>query len=246
VTFDDFTDVYEAMIDWDRRLGNEGPFYRRLFEGHGVQTVLDAACGTGRHAALFHSWGLRVEGADISPNMIDRARARFGEPPGLRWAVRGFDQPVQPAEPFDAVICAGNSLALAPDMATVDRAVHAMLAALRPQGVAVFHLLNLWRLSDGPCRWQKCRRVTLDGTDMLIVKGIHRAGSGGYVDLVVAPLDDTSEMRTDSAALLGIEADELERMTRRAGASRAGLLGGYHDEAYDREQSADLILVAEK
>ena len=30
--FDDITDIYEAMIDWDKRLGNEEPFYRSLFE----------------------------------------------------------------------------------------------------------------------------------------------------------------------------------------------------------------------
>ena len=55
--FDDLTDIYEAMIDWPKRLANEGPFYRRWFERVGVQSVVDVACGTGRHAAMFHSWG---------------------------------------------------------------------------------------------------------------------------------------------------------------------------------------------
>ena len=30
--FDDFADVYDAMIDWPKRLAHEEPFYRRLFE----------------------------------------------------------------------------------------------------------------------------------------------------------------------------------------------------------------------
>ena len=90
-SFDDLTDVYEAMIDWPKRLNAEAPFFRRLFEKHNVKRVADVACGTGRHAAMFHSWGLEVEGSDISPNMIDRARETFREPAGLRWAVRGFD-----------------------------------------------------------------------------------------------------------------------------------------------------------
>ena len=156
--FQDLTDVYEAMIDWPKRLANEGPFYRRLFERHGVRSVVDVACGTGRHAAMFHSWDLRVEGADLSPAMIDRARASFGEPAGLRWVVRGFDQPIAPAEPFDAAVCVGNSLPLAPDMATVQRAIGQMLAAVRGGGLLVIHVLNLWHLPDGPCVWQKCRR----------------------------------------------------------------------------------------
>ena len=117
--FQDLTDIYDAMIDWPKRLAHEGPFYRQLFERHGVRSVIDVACGTGRHAAMFRSWDLRVEGADISPAMIDRARAAFGEPAGLRWAVRGFDEPIAPAEPFDAAVCVGNSLPLAADMETV-------------------------------------------------------------------------------------------------------------------------------
>ena len=60
--------------------------------------MIDVACGTGHHAAMFHSWGLRVEGADLSAAMIDRARAKFGLPQGLQWTVRGFDQPIEPAE----------------------------------------------------------------------------------------------------------------------------------------------------
>lgn len=141
--FSDVTDVYEAMIDWQKRLASEGRFYRSLFDRVGVHRVVDVACGTGRHAAMFHSWGLRVEGADISANMIERARTNFGEPTNLSWVVRGFDQPIHPVEPYDAVICTGNSLALAPDISTIERAVREMLVALRSGGVVVLHVLNL-------------------------------------------------------------------------------------------------------
>ena len=135
--FNDVTDVYEAMIDWPKRLANEGRFFRRLFDNVGVRRVVDVACGTGRHGAMFHSWGLEVEGADIGTSMIERARTNLGEPATMHWVVRGFDQPIEPKEPFDAAICIGNSLALAPDVATVQRAVQEMLAAVRSGGVVV-------------------------------------------------------------------------------------------------------------
>ena len=75
--FDDelVADIYDVMIDWPKRLAHEGPFFRRLFQRADARRVLDAACGTGRHAALMHSWGLEVEAADISPAMIARAKA---------------------------------------------------------------------------------------------------------------------------------------------------------------------------
>jgi SAM-dependent methyltransferase len=243
--FNELTDVYEAMIDWPKRLAHEGPFYRRLFEQLGVRRVLDAACGTGRHAAMFHEWQLQVEGADLSPNMIARARAAFGEPPGLRWTVRPFDEPPEPAGAFDAAICVGNSLALAPDLETVARAVQCLLAAVRPGGAAVFHVLNLWRLDDGPCLWQKCRTARLELGEVLILKGVHRCETRGYVELVVVR-PDGGEVRAESVRFLGLEAVELQDLARRAGAQQVDLFGGYQQEPYKRLRSQDLIVVARK
>jgi len=244
--FEDLTDVYEALVDWPRRLAREEPFYRHWFERCHVRRVLDTACGTGQHAAMFHRWGLAVEGADVSAAMIERARSRYGEPHGLQWAVRSFDHPGSTNELFDAAICTGNSLALASDRPTVQRALQQMLDAVRPGGLVVVHLLNLWRLPDGPCVWQKCQRIHLPPREVLVLKGVHRSGRQGFVDLVVADLAAAPEMEAESVPLLGLEADELEQMVRAAGASRGEFFGGYQDEPYDRHTSVDLILVARK
>ena len=244
--FADLTDVYESLVDWPRRLAREEPFYRRWFEHCQVRRVLDAACGTGHHAAMFHRWGLAVEGADLSAAMIERARSRYGEPPGLRWAVRSFDQPGGTDEPFDAALCVGNSLALAPDRPTVQRALQQMLAAVRPDGLVIVHLLNLWRLPDGPCVWQRCQRVGVPPGEVLAVKGVHRSGQQGFVDLVVANLSEAGTMETESVPLLGLEAGELEQTVRAAGASSCEFFGDYDGASYVRETSVDLILVARK
>jgi glycine/sarcosine N-methyltransferase len=244
--FDDLTDVYEAMIDWPKRLANEGPFYRRLFDRIGAKSVVDVACGTGRHAAMFHSWGLRVEGADISPNMIDRARTASGEPEGLAWAVRGFDENIPAEQPFDAAVCAGNSLALAADMAMAERAIGQMLTGVRSGGLVVIHVLNLWRLADGPCLWQKCLRATLPEGEVLITKGVHRSGNHGYVDLIVATLQDDVRMQSESARLLAFDAPDLKRMVDDAGAASVEFFGNYQNGSYDRQESVDLIAVVQK
>jgi SAM-dependent methyltransferase len=244
--FDDLTEIYEALIDWPRRLSHEEPFYRRLFERVGVRRVVDVACGTGHHAAMFHGWGLQVEGADISPRMIQQARAAFGEPAGLRWVTRGFLEPVQPEESFDAAICVGNSLALAGDKAEVERAVYNMLAAVGSGGVVVVHLLNFWRLPHGRNVWQKCRRLAFPEAEVLVIKGVHRCGDRGYVDLITVPLEPAGEMRSESQTFLGLEAADLEQMVLSAAAENVQLFGGYHDENYDRPGSVDLIMVAQK
>jgi SAM-dependent methyltransferase len=254
--FDDLTDIYEAMIDWPKRLAGEEPFYRRVLADAHVQSVLDVACGTGRHAAMFHAWGLRVEGADLSPNMIRRAQAAFGEPQGLRWVVRGFAEPagVPSGSPgsFDAAVCVGNSLALAPDLATARQAIHRMFSCVRPGGVIVVHVLNLWRLADGPCLWQKCLRTVRAPReawslgDVLVLKGVHRSGSRGFVELVVMRPEGGPPLLCESLPLVGIEAAELADAARRGGASQVQLFGDYQDRPYRREESVDLLMVARK
>lgn len=178
--FDDLTDVYEAMIDWPKRLAHEEPFYRRMVESARAKSVVDVACGTGHHAAMFHSWGLQVETEDVSPSMIRRAQRTFGHPPGLFWLVRGFEQPIPGS--FDMAICVGNSLALAQDQGAVGRAIRQMLLAVGSRGLAIVHLLNLWRLPDGPCVWQKFQCATLPRNDVIIAKAVHRSGTRGYVE----------------------------------------------------------------
>jgi SAM-dependent methyltransferase len=244
--FDDLTDVYEAMIDWPKRLANEEPFYRRLVERTGAKSVVDVACGTGRHAAMLHALQLRVEGADLSPRMIQRAEQTFGRSDTLRWGVRSFDQPAGEPGAFDLALCVGNSLALAGELEIMDRAIRQMLRAVRLGGSIVVQVLNLWRLPDGPCLWQKCRRTTLSEGDVLITKGVHRCGGRGYVDLVVTVLDAGPQMRTESVPFLGLEADQLEQIARQSGASQVRFAGGYQGQPYDRQTSIDLVMIAEK
>ena len=237
--------IYDALIDWPKRLAREEPFYRQAFEQAGVQSVVDVACGSGRHAAMFHGWGLRGEAADVSRGMIELARRRLGEPPALRWVVRGFDQPIT-SGPFDAAVCVGNSLALAPDRRTAAEAVRQMLAAVRPGGMIVVQVLNLGRLPEGPCVWQIVKRVTVAERDLLLVKGVHRCGSGGFVDLVVVPLDTEGPPHTESVPLLAIDSDDLQQMARSAGAADVGLYGDYQRTPFDSGQSPDIIVVATK
>lgn len=244
--FDQWSDAYEAMIDWPKRLAHEEPFYRWVFERFGVRRVVDTACGTGHHAAMFHSWGIEVEGADLSPAMVGRCRGQWGESDTLRWVVRGFDQPAGECR-FDAAMCLGNSLALAPDHTVVRTAIDRMLDAVRPGGAVVIHLLNLWRLPDGPCQWQKTVRVAAGGQDRLIIKGVHRSGGRGYVNMLVTDLTATPpQLRSDSVPFLALRAEELCAAAESAGADAVELYGNHVRKSYCAETSPDLILVAKK
>lgn len=242
----DLSAVYDHLIDWPVRLEREGGYFRPLFEKSGVSSVLDAACGTGRHAAMFHSWGLRVEGADIDPVMIEKARAAFGEPSGLSWAVRGYDEAVPSPGAFDAVICIGNSLSLAPGREEAGRAVASMLDAAGKGGFLLVQLLNHWRLTEGPCTWQKCMPVPGPGGEARAVKGMHRQGDRTYIEVLVIPSSGPCGLTTSSFTLINLEAGELEEMARAGGASEVEIHGGYGGRPYDRATSVDLVMIARR
>lgn len=242
--FDAVADAYEAMIDWPRRLANEQGLFRRVFEQCNARSVLDAACGTGHHAAMFGDWGLSAQGADASAEMIDRCRRRWGQTSQRQWVVRPFEEPT--GRVFDVVICTGNSLALAPDRAAIDGVIATLLQSVRrPGGALVLGVLNLWALADGRTKWQKCIRADLPGMgDSLIIKGVQRIGDRGQVNLLISRLLSPPMLDAHEARFVGIEADALHAACARAGAARVELLGDYQNHSYDRSTSADLIAIA--
>jgi SAM-dependent methyltransferase len=74
-------DGYDSWAPWyddqpNQLLEIEQPIVREILDGLPVGVALDAACGTGRHAAYLASLGHTVIGIDSSPGMLARAREK--------------------------------------------------------------------------------------------------------------------------------------------------------------------------
>ena len=54
--YDDFSSNYDRFVNWPGRLAAELPFIERQLQAVEARRVLDAACGTGRHARLCDCW----------------------------------------------------------------------------------------------------------------------------------------------------------------------------------------------
>ncbi len=78
--------------------------------------ILDAGCGPGRIGGELHRRGHRVVGVDVDPVLIEAAETDHPGPTWLVGDLAELDLPARGiAEPFDAVVCAGNVMAfLAP------------------------------------------------------------------------------------------------------------------------------------
>ena len=248
--FQDGAAYYDQMVDWPRRLEREAPFYRRLVEQHHVRNVLDCACGTGHHAAMLAGWGLAVTGSDLSEEMVDRAREQHGEHAGLRWLVRSFGDLSGMGEPFDAVMCVGNSLVLAAEGKQDCRdALASMAAVVRPGGLLIVHVLNIWRVAPGELVVQKLMPLTPEKGEALLLKLFHRVGSQGYVDTIIASRPDAGAAWCNehhTARPVGLRAAWLRRTLSELGFDRIDLWGDYQFTRYRADRSVDLIVTAVK
>lgn len=230
--------------EFDQHTSDEAAFFRALFARHQVQTVLDCACGTGRHLHLFHSLGLEVVGSDLSASMLAQARknlvARELEIPlhrvDYRELPRRFDRE------FDAVVCLSSSILHMPDDEQVLRAFRSMRAILREGGILI--------LTQGTTdrQWKEKPRFILAANtrDFSRLFVIDYLGPGArYNILDIHHGEERSELQTWSIEYPRmLLKDDQERLLGAAGFERIHFYGSYQFEPYDKASSHLLIAVA--
>ena len=149
---EDLVARWDSLVDWPARTKSEGTFFVDLLNGHGARRVLDAAVGTGFHAAVLGEAGFAVTAVDGSPNMVNAAQENL--------ASRGLsdvsclvadwrDLAVTVPGGFDAVICLGNSIGHLFSQGDLEAAVKGFHDVLVPGGLLVLDQRNYDGLLDG-------------------------------------------------------------------------------------------------
>ena len=123
LTFGEFTKHEPSVID----------FFSKLFTEKKVRTVLDCACGTGRHLHLFHSLGCEVFGSDLSESMLAQAEKNLAEH-GIGNKARLSQADYR--ELHLLPLCQGL-VALSLDGAVVDEDVRLALALNEPEALGI-------------------------------------------------------------------------------------------------------------
>jgi SAM-dependent methyltransferase len=95
-------------------------------------SLLDVACGTGRHLEHFARW-YDAEGVDIDPAMLAFARARLAQTPLHVGDMRDFNL----RRSFDVVTCLFSAIAAMRTFDELRQAVENMARHLRPGGVLI-------------------------------------------------------------------------------------------------------------
>lgn len=123
--FSETAELYDLVYSW-KDYAAEAERVRALVGREGG-TLLDVACGTGRHLELL-ARHYRVEGVDLDPAMVELARAR-----GLTAAVADL-RTLDLGRRFDVVTCLFSSIGYVPDL---NGAVARLAAHVAPGGALV-------------------------------------------------------------------------------------------------------------
>jgi glycine/sarcosine N-methyltransferase len=125
--------------------------HRSLFDSLSASArILDCACGIGSAAIGLARCGYQVTASDASGSMVTEAerRARAAAVDIRFVTCQWEDLPGQFQDPFDLVLCIGNSISHTPNRCVILRALAAMRAVLKSDGALLVDSRN----------WEKMRR----------------------------------------------------------------------------------------
>jgi len=137
-TYDDFAWFYERY--WSEEFHSAAfPILERIWLDRlpAGARVLDVCCGTGYLAARLTARGFRVTGVDISPAMLDYARAHA---PGAEFLLADAAS-FHAADACDAAVSTFDSLNHLLQPGALEAAFRNIGAALRPGGLLAFDML---------------------------------------------------------------------------------------------------------
>lgn len=151
--FQDYAYYYNAFYqDKDYKKEAEQIDYMLRKYGKGIKTVIDYGCGTARHDIALCDLGYQCTGIDMSPLMIDIAKANANtQGVDINLSVADIRDYV-PQKRFDAVISLFHVMSYQNTNEDILAAFQSARKALEPQGIFLF---DVWYgpgvLSDKPC-----------------------------------------------------------------------------------------------
>ena len=225
VGYHDLAAWYDALYDArgkDYRAEAQALLGVAREDGRVVASLLDVACGTGRHLEVFATDIDDVAGLDGSPEMLAVAASRLDARVPLTEAdLRDFDL----GRTFDLVTCLFSSIGHVADAGELDAAVAAMAAHVAPGGTL---LIEPWLTPD---------RVQDDGVRDLVTAtnddGVVARAASSHREGEVLVLAFAWAVATPGGVATAEETHRMPLFTAERyvqAVERAGLSGEWRDE----------------
>ncbi|MFX0195572.1 MAG: class I SAM-dependent methyltransferase [Candidatus Hodarchaeota archaeon] len=245
--FDEFSEEYDLMIDWPERIKREESFFRAIFKRLHVSRVLDAGCGTGKHAIEFSKWGLEVVGCDISPKMIERAKLNAQVVRAfIQFEVAAFQELTKKLSgTFDAIICIGNNLAQVTDKVDLRLTLQEMQKILSLGGACIIQLQNYEKILKKQKRFMPLKVATQEGKEFLFFRilDLHEEPITFFIVTFIKKKGEWI-YSVRSTKLQPWRKNQLQTFLFEAGFKKLEFYGAFTFEKYETNRSTDLIIIA--
>ena len=200
-------------------------------------TVLDLACGRGRHARFLEEMGFRAYGLDLSAESI--AEARSFESDTLRFCVHDMREPFpELLRELDAIFNLFTSFGYFRDKSENLIVLNNIKEALKPGGVLVLDYLNTEFVARHLVPEE--HRV-IDNVQFVIRRSI----SDGRIHKEIDIQDRSTEIRF-SEHVQALSLEDFQNMLEQSGFELQQTWGDYEGNPFNLGQSQRLILIAEK
>jgi len=142
--FLDYSRYYNLLYK-NKDYRSESAFINGVIEDlfPGARTLLDVGCGTGRHAAEFHSMGYAVECVDCSENMLNIARGYLADRDVACY--QGDIRNLNLDRTYDVIVSLFHVMSYQTENADLKNAFSSVSKHLKPGGIFLF---DCWY---GPC-----------------------------------------------------------------------------------------------
>jgi len=198
-------------------------------------TVLDLACGTGRHAIYLNQLGYDVTGVDLSHAKIEQAKQYESERLHfLEGDIRHLECPWH----YDLVLNLFTSLGYFKDLSENQQVLHGIRQAMQPEGMLVIDFFNATWLEQHITPYHE---QDLNGVHFEIKKRIEN----GAVEKLIRITDgDRMYCFKEHVQLLHLR--DFEKMLRKEHLKLEQVWGDYHGAPFHEADSQRMVLFARK
>lgn len=218
-------------------------FFRDLFLERNVRRILDCACGTGKDLVMFHNMGFDVQGSDLSPAMLTIAEHNLLEASAKVpiFQASFCELPNNLIGQFNAVVCLTNSINEILDDTEVVKALRSMRTVLQDGGIIVldqgqtdFSMVEPPRFATVVNNQSLTRFFVMDYSDEVMTVNIF-----DFVHTEHETCDYSSTVKLKIRLR-----DQWSKLLQQAGFTTIQFFGDWKANAYNKNESRRLIMVA--
>jgi glycine/sarcosine N-methyltransferase len=236
-------DLYD-IFNPKEEIFDQRPFFEALAQKYSINTVLDAACGTGWHVWMFSDMGLSPVGSDISSDMLALAKRNL-EGKYLQLKVEDFRSLGKSwGDRYQMVTCLTDSLPYMLTDEDVITALESMYDRVADGGILVVSNGITDSLLDRKPKFIPAR--VLRNEAFYLIAEYPNEEQFSFNILYVVKTEESFAHRFTTMTYNAMRKSTLERCFKQTQFRNIQYYGDYDFSEYSTESSSKLIVVAEK